>query len=290
MAAAARAVEDTAQRAEAAAWPWHVATVGSVRASVVRSAERRMEAAAYLTDGYGVRLAIESKPSGWVPFDALATASAPPRIKQILVGPEHGTPYLNTSQVFDFRPNPRKWLALGKTLRGTDRLVHEGCILVMASATVGRAIVATKAHENAIISHHFLRVTPRQPEYSGWVYAFLRSPQGLSMIKGSQYASVIRHIEPRHLATLPVPLVPRDLAAKFTKRVRAIAECRDRATALSEPWSPSAGRRLSRAERAVDLVAHGELGATGGSDETGVVGQAIQALLRRCRHPVHERR
>jgi len=191
-----------------------------------------MDAETYLTEGYGVRLAIESKPKGWVKFDSLASASAPPRIKQVLVSPEYGTPYLNTSQVFDSWPQPRKWLALSKTVRGTERLVNEGTILVMASATVGRAIVATKAHEGAIISHHFLRVTPRQPDYGGWVYAFLRSPQGLSMIRGSQYASLIRHVEPRHLATLPVPLISRDLAAEFTERVRSIVDCRNRATAL----------------------------------------------------------
>lgn len=102
-------------------------------------------------------------------FGQIATALAPPRIKQILVAPEYGIPYLNTSQVFDIRPKPRKWLSMEKTLKGEDRLVTAGTILVMASATVGRAIVATKAHENTIISHHFMRVKSIDPLLSGWV-------------------------------------------------------------------------------------------------------------------------
>jgi hypothetical protein len=193
-----------------------------------------MEAESYLTDGYGIRLAIEAKPSGWVRFSELASAVAPPRIKQILVSPEHGVPYLNTSQVFDLRPKPRKWLAMGKTTKAEERLVKEGTILVMASATVGRAIVATSVHENSIISHHFMRVSPKQGKLAGWVYAFLRSPQGLSMMKGAQYASVIRHIEPHHLATLPVPQVSDEVADYFRKKVDEIVSCRNNAARLRD--------------------------------------------------------
>lgn len=216
------------------AWPWHAPLVGSVRASLLQSAQRRMEAETYLTDGYGVRLAIEAKPSGWVRFGKIASASAPPRIKQVLVSSEHGVPYLNTSQVFDLRPKPRKWLAMGKTTKAADRLVKEGTILVMASATVGRAIVTTKVHENTVISHHFMRVVPAHEALAGWVYAFLRSPQAQSMMSGSQYASVIRHIEPHHLATLPMPEVSKEVAADFQNRVAEIVACRNNAAQLTE--------------------------------------------------------
>lgn len=218
----------------ASGWPWHTPLVGSVRVSLLNNAQRRLEAETYLADGYGIRLAIEAKTSGWVRFGQLAKASAPPRIKQVMVSPEYGVPYLNTSQVFDVRPKPRKWLAMSKTTKAEERLVKEGTILVMASATVGRSIVATKAHENTVISHHFMRVLPVDAEFAGWVYAFLRSPHALSMMKGSQYASVIRHIEPRHLATLPVPEVSREVAARFQSRVDTIVACRNNAARLRD--------------------------------------------------------
>jgi hypothetical protein len=224
-------------------WPWHTPKVGSVSVSLLLSGQRRMEAQAYLSDGHGLRLAIEAKAGGWVRFSQLATAAAPPRIKQVLVSSEHGVPYLNTSQVFDLTPKPRKWLAMGKTSKGHERLVKQGTILVMASATVGRAIVATKAHENTIISHHFMRVTPTKDDLAGWVYAYLRSPQAQAMISGAQYASVIRHIEPRHLATLPVPEVSPETAADFQTRVAAIVACRNKAVELRE----AAERRFSEA-------------------------------------------
>lgn len=215
-------------------WPWHTPVVGSVSVSLLTNSQRRMEAESYLTQGYGIRKAIEAKPSGWTRFETLASAVAPPRIKQVLVSPDQGVPYLNTSQVFDFCPKPRKWLAMGKTTKAQERLVKEGTILVMASATVGRAIVATHIHENSIISHHFMRVIPSQEEFAGWIYAFLRSPHGLAMMKGAQYASVIRHIEPHHLATLPVPNISKEVAGEFQKKVQAIISCRNSAARLRD--------------------------------------------------------
>jgi|GEM_PF-513850 len=226
-------------------WPWHTPLVGSVSVSLMCNAQRRMEAESYLTDGYGIRLAIESKPSGWARFSEMAKAVAPPRIKQVLVSPEYGVPYLNTSQVFDVRPKPRKWLAMAKTSKATERFVKEGTILVMASATVGRAIVATKAHENSIISHHFMRVEPVNMNLSGWIYAYLRSPQALAMMSGSQYASVIRHIEPHHLAALPVPEVSQETADDFNKRVGEIVACRDKAAAMTESAESAFAEALS---------------------------------------------
>jgi hypothetical protein len=203
-----------------------------VNASDLARSQRRFEAESYLSEGFRVRHSIESKSQGWVKFAALATASAPPRIKQILVSPENGTPYLNTSQVFDPRPLPRKWLSMEKTTKASDRLVRQGQILVMASATVGRAIVASKAHENTVISHHFMRVRPNEDRLAGWIYGYLRSPHALLMMSGSQYASVIRHIEPHHLAALPVPEVADAIAMDFNSRVETILRCRNDAISL----------------------------------------------------------
>lgn len=120
-----------------------------------------MEAETYLSSGYGLRLAIQERAVGWQRLGQMADIWAPPRIKSVIVEPEFGAPYLNTSQVFDARPQPRKWLSVGKTSASERRFVKEGTILVLASASVGRCALATKAHEGAIISHHFMRVQPR---------------------------------------------------------------------------------------------------------------------------------
>ena len=214
-------------------WPWHAPKWTTVNASQMIAGDRRMEAETYLSSGFGIRLAIEKRKGGWIPFGDLAKLWSPPRIKQIFVEPEYGVPYFNTSQVFDVRPSPRKWLSEGKTTKAETRLAKQGTILVMASASPGRSTLVTKAHENAFISHHFMRVEPLDPDQSGWVYAFLRSTQGRAMMSGSQYASIIRHIEPHHVAALPVPAVSDKIAADFRARVHRVLNIRNDAYRLA---------------------------------------------------------
>jgi hypothetical protein len=215
-------------------WQWHALKWTTVNAKQMVAGDRRMEAETYLSSGHGVRLAIEKYGKGWVPFGDLARLWCPPRIKQIFVEPAYGVPYLNTSQVFDVRPCPRKWLAAGKTSKAESRVAKQGTILVMASASPGRSTLVTKAHENAYISHHFMRVDPIDADQSGWVYGFLRSSQGRAMMSGSQYASIIRHIEPHHVAKLPVPKVSRTVAADLCRRVESVLQLRNLAFDFAE--------------------------------------------------------
>lgn len=189
--------------------------------------DRRLDGEIYLSSGYGIRIAIESRSGNWVRFSEMARAWAPPRIKTILVSPEFGTPYLNTSQVFDYRATPRKWLALNKILKGDSRLAKQGTILLMASASVGRSTLVTKAHEGCVLSHHFMRVEPIDSNQHGWLYAYLRSPQARAMMSSSQYASIIRHIEPHHVGALPIPRVDLATAADFSRRVSRILDLRN---------------------------------------------------------------
>lgn len=215
-------------------WPWHNLEWGTISVSEMTNLDRRMEAETYLSSGFGLRRAIERRSGGWVPLGDLARFWAPPRIKQVFVDPSEGVPYLNTSQVFEVRPSPRKWLAMEKTSKAASRLARQGTILVMASATPGRSTLVTAAHENAILSHHFMRVEPKESHVSGWLYGFLRSPQGFAMLSGSQYASIIRHIEPHHVAALPIPTVDSAVAQDFDGRVAQILALRNDAFRYAE--------------------------------------------------------
>jgi hypothetical protein len=214
-------------------WPWHKVEARAVPASIAFRGDRRVEAGMYLASGFGIRSIIEARRGGWCRFDKFANVWAPPRIKQILVDRAHGTPYLNTSQVFDLRATPRKWLSMEKTTAAERRLATQGTILVLGSATPGRATITTLAHENAVISHHFLRVDPLERRWRGWIYAFLKSAPGFAMMSGSQYASVIRHIEPRHLGAIPVPKVDDETAARFADSVDRIIRLRNDAHRLA---------------------------------------------------------
>ena len=53
-------------------WPWHSINFSVMPASALFSGDRRMEAENYLSSGYALRMAIESKKSGWLPLKQMA--------------------------------------------------------------------------------------------------------------------------------------------------------------------------------------------------------------------------
>lgn len=200
---------------------------------LLQAGDRRMEAETYLSTGYGLRLALEERAAGWVPLSQLARVWQPLRLKGTLVPKSVGTPFLAATQVFDMRPVPRKWLAIGKTDKAGDRFLDVGTIVVTRSGAVGRATLAYAAHAGALISDDLLRVVPHAEGQRGWIYAYLRSPQARAMMNGAQYGHIIKHLETSHLDALPVPMVRNDIAADFQKQVDTILDLRNRAHKLS---------------------------------------------------------
>lgn len=213
-------------------WPHHTAKVATLPVHLLMRGDRRLEGDVYLTSGYGIRLALETQPAGWVPMGQLARVWQPGRLKGIPVGPTYGTPYLAATQVLDFRPAPRKFLSLDKIKDSDALFVKRGQILVTRSGSVGRTTLAFIAHEKLLISDDLLRVAPLNSASSGWVYAYLHTAQARAMSNGVQYGHTVKHLEVAHLESLPVPqLTPKRLAT-FQDGFERILKARNRSFEL----------------------------------------------------------
>ena len=199
----------------------------SLPLSEIATGERRLEGERYLLGGYALRQQVKNVPStALVDF---ADVWQPGRLKGITVSSEHGVPYFTATQVFDIRPNTRKWLAPSHVDDIEKLYVEPGWILVTRSGTVGDAIISYAPHVGVIISDDLLRVQVRNPAHLGYMYGFLRSRFARSMLVSDQYGSIIKHLEPAHLQKLPVPLVGDDVYEPLTERVRTIYRLRDEA-------------------------------------------------------------
>jgi type I restriction enzyme S subunit len=208
-------------------WPWHTLKWASVSVRQIIGGERRMEAATYLSHGFSLRESIKRRSTGWVPFWELAKVSQPGRLKGILVSHEYGTPFLTATQVFDVRPVPRKFLALGKMGTATECFVDDGTILVTRSGSVGRPTLAHAPHRGVVISDDLLRISAKDKRYYGWLYAYLHAPQVRAMAIGAHYGHIIKHLETSHLEALPIPTVDDATATDFARRVGRILELRN---------------------------------------------------------------
>lgn len=210
----------------------------SVPLRVLARGQRRLEGDAYLSSGYEMQIRLES---GRIPaqrLDQLARIWQPGRLKGVVVAREHGVPFLTTNQVFDRRPVVRKWIAPNQTSDLASRFVRSGWVLITRSGNgvagnVGKVIASYSAHADVVISDDMLRLEPNRAEDLGFLYAFLRSRFGRAMLRSNQYGSTIKHLEPEHVESLPVPDVEPRLRAWLDVRVAHSYALRDAALALS---------------------------------------------------------
>jgi hypothetical protein len=63
---------------------------------------------------------------------------------------------------------------------------------------------------------------------SGYLYAFLLSQFGEALVRGSVYGSAVKHIEPHHIAGLPVPRFGERLESEIHELIEESAELRAR--------------------------------------------------------------
>src|SRR5262249_24153549 len=59
----------------------------------------------------------------------------------------------------------------------------------------------------------------------GYLYAFLSSKFGVPLVVGGTYEAVIPHIEPHHIAGLPVPRLSEDVEIRVHELVQEAADC-----------------------------------------------------------------
>jgi len=210
-------------------------TWGVTRSSLLLRGDRRMEASTYLSDGYGRRVAIESRPAGgWSSVESIAEVWQPSRLKGIALREDQGVPFLSAGQVFETSPMARKWLSLDRTPDASDRFVSSGVLLLSRSGTVGRVTAVYRPHEGHLITDDLLRIDPRHLSTRGWLYAYMRTRDFRLMATGAHYGHMIKHLEPSHVMALPVVDVGDEILRDFEQGFVRIIAARNEAAELTE--------------------------------------------------------
>jgi type I restriction enzyme S subunit len=147
---------------------------------------------------------------------------------------EHGVPFLTSSSMLlaDFTHID----LLRKQDATSPRLAHlrldVGMTLISCSGTIGRMAYARPEMAGMWSSQDVLKVDPEpavvQP---GFLYALLSSRFGVPLIAGGTYGAIIPHLEPQHIADIPVPLAPAAIQGAAHRLVTEAAELRTKASA-----------------------------------------------------------
>ena len=173
----------------------------------------------------------------------LHRAAAP---RTYVVDPDHGVPFLSSSTMLhaDFTHAE----LLKKSDATSPQLAHlrieEGTTLVSRSGTIGRMVYMRPEMSGMWASEHAIKIVPDpalvRPEY---LHAFLSGRFGLPLVTGGTYGATVQHIEPWHVARVPVPLAPDDIQEQAH---RLVTEAAARTPRPVSPPAPVMARPLQR--------------------------------------------
>ena len=105
--------------------------------------------------------------------------------------------------------------------------IKEGMTLVSRSGTIGRMAYGRREMAGMWSSEDILKIVPAPNLVRpGYLYTFLSSRFGIPLVTGFTYGAIVRHIEPEHVADLPVPLAPDAIQEEAHRLVHEAAELR----------------------------------------------------------------
>lgn len=157
----------------------------------------------------------------------------PPPIKRVYTDDAVlGTPYMLPQEMFDFYWEPKKFVIAGKMPNIGDWMLKKGHVVLTQSGSVGKPYFATEADENVVLSQNAIRVPIEDLSVSGYVYAYLSTWIGQTLLKKDEFGITVKHIRPHHVDTIPIPNIAHAIQQKVSEKVEEAFRLRARAIQL----------------------------------------------------------
>ncbi len=131
-----------------------------------------------------------------------------PFVRNYVEDPDHGVPFLTTSSLL--QADLSNLSLLSKKDAQSRQLsfleIKPGMTLITCSGSIGRMAYARANMEGVWSNQDIMKVVPDLNSIKpGYLFAYLCSRFGVPMIASGTYGAIIQHIEPQHIADLPVP-------------------------------------------------------------------------------------
>lgn len=208
----------------------------SVNLSDVISRGKRLEASVFDVEAKQARERISQNKYGYAFLSdkegLIEQAYYPGRFKRIYCQRGSGEGFYLPSQMMDVYPKPEKYISKLTKCDLKELKLKEGTLLLTRSGTIGSVSLVSKTIKDCVFSDDVIRVTFKNSHDLGYVYAFLKSKIGNLVLTTNGYGSVITHLEPEHLATVPIPNAPEGIKAKINDLIIRSYELRDESNDL----------------------------------------------------------
>ncbi len=156
------------------------------------------------------------------------------RYKKVMAeGLQNGVPFFAANRIVEAKPLPDKYV--NKSFKHLNKYFVEdsNTLLITRSGMVGKITIFDKRFEGVALSEDLLRFQIDSNELPiGYIYAYLRSWIGQSLLKSSEFGSVISHIDPGHLLNTNIIVIDQQNIKKIHNDVMQAFSLRDQANEL----------------------------------------------------------
>jgi type I restriction enzyme S subunit len=199
----------------------------------------RLDTKPYLGGALETKILLEKLPLRKDPLHTLTKGfsggiyNGPQFVRRYVESPESGVPFITGSSMQLADLSNLSLLsrrdAHGPKLRHLE--LQPGMSLISCSGTIGRMAYARADMKGVWSSQDVLKIVadPRKIP-SGYLYAYLCSRFGIPLVVSGTYGAIIQHLEPEHIAGLPVPRLGDALEHEIHTLVEEAAGLRTKAS------------------------------------------------------------
>lgn len=119
---------------------------------------------------------------------------------------QHGFPFLSSTDILQADLSNISHIAKSVARQNSQLLIKDRWTLITRSGTIGRMAYSRADMNGMACTEDVLRVIPDEEKVKpGYIYAYLCTKFGVPLVISGTYGSIITHLEPHHIADLPVP-------------------------------------------------------------------------------------
>lgn len=145
--------------------------------------------------------------------------------------PEFGVPFLGSKDIQALDFENLQLISKKQISDKPDFIIRENWILITRSGTIGRMAFVRPEMNGLACSEHVLRIIPDESKIlSGYLFTYLCSKFGVSLITQGTYGAIIQHIEPRHITDLPIPRFGENFENQIHEKIIEAAKLRTNAS------------------------------------------------------------
>lgn len=208
----------------------------AVALSDVVARGKRLEASVFDVEAKQARATVVNGKYKWHALGGkdglIQNAYYPGRFKRIYCDKRTGEAFYLPSQMAEVYPKSEKYIYALTKCDISELRLKPNTLLLTRSGTIGTVSLVSKTTQGKVYSDDVIRVSFNEVYDTGFIYTFLKSKTGSKILTTNGYGSVITHLEPEHLATVPIPDAPTMLKKKIHDLIVRSYELRDESNDL----------------------------------------------------------